>query len=138
MAMGLFKARLKEDECDWRVESAGTWAMEGMLAAENTQNIVAQRGVDLSEHRSRIVSGELLEQFDLILAMEQNHKEALQVEFPEFRERVYLLSEMVDEVYNIKDPIGGRMSEFEDTAEELDFIFERGFKKIRDLAKEER
>jgi protein-tyrosine-phosphatase len=138
MAMGLFKARLKDDGREWRVESAGTWAMDGAPAAENTQKVVARRGVDISEHRSRIVSGELLEQFDLILAMEQHQKEALQVEFPEVKDRVYLLSEMVDGIYDIKDPIGGRLSEFEDTAEEVDLIFDRGFEKIRDLTKEER
>ena len=82
-----------------------------------------------------MVSKELLEQFDLILTMEQSHKEALQVEFPGVRKRVYLLSEMVDCVYDIKDPISRGLGEFEDTAREFDLIFENGFGKIEDLAK---
>jgi protein-tyrosine-phosphatase len=132
MAMGLFLARYGGEKNGWRVESAGTWAVEGMPAAENTIKVVAQRGIDLSQHRSRSVTGEILDQFELILTMEQNQKEALFVEFPHNREKVYLLSEMINESYNICDPISAGLSEFEGTAEEIDFILERGYEKIRE------
>ena len=134
MAMGLFLARLGKERGNWRVESAGTWASDGQPAAENTLRVVAEQGVDLREHRSRPINGALLEQFDLILAMEQNQKEALRIEFPGISPRIFLLSEMIGSVYDIKDPMSGDFSDFQNTAEEIEDILEKGFDRIRELA----
>ena len=68
--------------------------------------------------------------------MEDGHKEAISVEFPEIAHREYLISEMEDEIYNIHDPIGGTIDEFELTAQEFDGIFDRGFNKIEALARD--
>lgn len=133
MAMGLFQKKVGSDP-DWRIESAGTWSIEGQPAASYTVEVLAQRGIDISDHRSRAVTGELLGQFNLILTMEEGHKEALRVEFPKIASRVYLLSEMVGEHYNIADPMGGPIEHFELTAQEFERIFENGFDKISELA----
>ena len=114
----------------WRVESAGTWAMDGLPAAENSQLVMSQRGLDLSEHRSRRVSDELLQSFDLILAMEKGQKEALCAEFPTLAQRVYLLSEMVGLMQDVDDPIGRPLDDFEETAKGLERLFELGFERI--------
>jgi hypothetical protein len=42
------------------------------------------------------------------------------------------LSEMIHESYNIGDPIGADLSEFEVTAKQIDLILERGYEKIRE------
>ena len=104
MAMGLFRSRV-DDDPEWRIESAGTWSIEGQHAASYTRAVLAMRGIDISDHRSRSVDREFLQQFNLILTMEGGQKEAISVEFPEIADRVYLISEMVDEVYNIDDPM---------------------------------
>ena len=135
MAMGLFQNRV-EDDPGWCVESAGTWSVEGQPAASYTRAILALRGIDIDDHRSRSLNKELLRRFNLILTMEEGHKEAITVEFPEIAQRVYLLSEMVNEIYNIQDPIGGTVDQFEMTAQEFENIFERGFGKIADLARD--
>ena len=120
---------------NWRIESAGTWAVEGIPAVQNTQLTLASLyKIDIHEHRSRCVSQELLSSFDLILTMEKGHKEALQVEFPGLAGRVYLLSEMVGEDKEIEDPIGGPLIDYRETARELDRILTDGFEKIRQLA----
>jgi protein-tyrosine-phosphatase len=135
MAEALWRIRLG-DAAGWRVESAGTWAMDGQPAARYAQQVIQQRGSDLSQHRSRVVDKELLESFRLILVMEQGHKEALRFEFPAIASRVYLLSEMEDESQDIHDPVGGSMLDFEEAARELDCILEKGSEKIRRLAGE--
>jgi hypothetical protein len=48
--------------------------------------------------------------------------------------RVYLMSEMVEENREIRDPVGGTAFDFRDTARELDRILTEGFDKIRQLA----
>jgi len=135
MAEALWRSRLA-DEAGWKVESAGTWAMDGQPAARYAQQVLKERGSDLSQHRSRVVDRELLESFNLILVMEQGHKEALRFEFPGVASHVYLLSEMVDVSRDIQDPVGGTLLDFEDTARELDRILEKGSEKIRRLAGE--
>ena len=121
---------------DWRIESAGTWTQEGYPAASKAQAILKEGGVDISDHRSRSVSGKLLRDFDLILVMEQGHREALQIEFPDIRERVYLLSELAGAVYDIRDPIGGSTEDFMETIREISHLLAQGFDKIVQLAQE--
>lgn len=133
MAAALFAEKIK-NRPGWRVESAGTWAPEGQPAVPRAQMAVRGRGLDLSQHRSRSVSRELLHEFDLILTMEWGHKEALQAEFPEIASRVYLISEMTGRVFNVEDPIGGPLSEYEDTVRELDDLLDQGCDRILQLA----
>jgi protein-tyrosine phosphatase len=115
MASAIFKRILenKHDLANWRVESAGTWAIDGQPASTGSQQVMKDRGMDISEHRSRGVDQEILALCDLILAMESGHKEALRAEFPEFSERVFMLSEMVYQTHDVADPIGRPYSEYE-------------------------
>lgn len=136
MAMAQLLAKVSNTGGEyWRVESAGVWALDGRPAALNTQKILESRGIDLSEHRSRQVTGRMLEEFNLILTMELGHKEALRAAFPKSSSKIFMLSEMVDELSDIADPVGGSISDFEDTYRDIDDIIARGFEKIRDLAK---
>jgi protein-tyrosine-phosphatase len=108
MASAIFKRILenKQDLANWRVESAGTWAVEGQPASTGSQQVMKEWGMDINDHRSRMVDLEMLASFDLILTMESGHKEALRAEFMDFSERVYLLSEMIYQTHDVADPIG--------------------------------
>ena len=133
MAAALFKELLARNGMLDRiqVESAGTWAEEGLPATSLARQVLAERGLDLSDHRSRCLTGELLHPFDLILVMEEGHREALRVEFPDIAERLYLLANMVDEDYSIPDPIGGTLESYRALAEELADLLERALPRIR-------
>jgi protein-tyrosine-phosphatase len=137
MAAAIFKKILKEKGYvdEWIVESAGTWSLEDQPAAEKTQKVLRNRGIDISDHRSKGVSRQLLASFDLILTMEEGQKEALRVEFPEFATKIFLLSEVADAKINIDDPIGLSLVDFEETAKQLELYFEKGFTKIIELTK---
>jgi len=113
--MGLLSQMLEEKRIDgdWRVESAGTWGLEGDPAAAGSQAVMNNIGIDISEHRARRVDYELLQVYDLILTMENGHKEALCMEFPDFSDRIYMLSEMADQKQDIGDPYGGAYSGYE-------------------------
>jgi len=133
LAMVLFREKVGLDVDNWRVESAGTWAYDGSPAAEMVRQVLSERGLDISDHRSRMVTKELLSNFDLILTMEQGHMEALKAEFPDLANRVYMLSEVIGQRFDITDPIGGIQYEFEQTAREFERIFDLGFEKILQL-----
>ena len=124
------KDTARPDEVPWRIESAGTWAMVGSPAASLTQLVLKQRGIDLGDHRARMVTQALLASFDLTLTMEAGHKEALRVEFPSVAGRVFQITEMIGQKYDIADPIGGRYIDFKATAQELDDLLERGMARI--------
>jgi protein arginine phosphatase len=136
LAAGLMMAKIGQEDAGWRIESAGTWAPEGEPAAVNTLLALARRGIDFRMHRARGVTRELLESFQLILTMERNHKEAIQAEFPNIARRVFLLSEMIDQNFNISDPMGSPSAEFESTARDLDQILSKGWDKIEQLSLE--
>ena len=135
MASAIFKEMLRENQAPqaWQVESAGTWALDGQSPADGSQTVMIERGLDISDHRSKSVSGELLQSFDLILTMEWGHKEALRTEFPEIASRIHLLSEMVNQTGNVDDPYGGPISGYEETASEIEELLEAGYEKILQL-----
>jgi protein-tyrosine-phosphatase len=134
MAMALWRAKVGLSGAEWRIESAGTWAMDGQQAAVGAQSVLREIGLDVTSHRSRTVSSEMLLSFNLILTMERGHKEALCVEFPTIARDVYMLSEMIDAMYDIQDPIGGSESDFRGTLREIDNILTAGSERINLLA----
>ncbi len=109
----------------------------GNSAAQKGQQLLGELGIDLSAHRSRSVSEGLLDEFDLILTMEQGHKEALQIEFPKVANRVYMISEMVGFKYDIEDPMGGSLGDYKTTLKELESIIANGMETILKLTQHE-
>lgn len=137
MAAALFKQRISTlpDAPEWQVESAGTWGLDGEPAAAQVQDLLSQRGLDISQHHARSVSGSLLSSADLVLAMEKGQVEGMRIEFPPERDRIFLISEMVGAQYEIADPYGRGMAAFEETAQELEVIFELGFERMLEIAR---
>lgn len=136
MAMALFKQKIQEkgEEEEWTVSSAGTWGRAGMLASENGRVLMESRGLDLSEHRSRIVTREMLAAADIVLTMEKGHKEALRLEFPEFGHRIHMLSEMIGIRSDVDDPYGGTLDEYDRAVADIEHYIEDGFARIREIA----
>jgi len=134
MAMGLLRSMVEDSSDQWKIESSGVWDMGDQPAALNTQLVLEERGIDLNDHASRAVTSSNLSEFNLVLVMKNNHKEVLKLAFPEYTDRIYMLSEMVGEIFDIVDPIGRSLADFEETALEIERILTDGFEKISILA----
>ncbi len=134
MAMRLLRSMVEDSSDQWKIESSGVWDLEDQPAALNTQLVLEERGIDLNDHASRTVTGTILSEFNLVLVMEDNHKEVLKLAFPEYTNHIYMLSEMVGEIFDIVDPIGRSLADFEETALEMERILTEGFEKISILA----
>ncbi|HNW95367.1 MAG TPA: hypothetical protein PKW57_01340 [Anaerolineaceae bacterium] len=107
LAQVMFQEKLRRtaDAANWRVESAATWGDPNLPAMPEAVLEANKRQLNLENHRSKLISAQLVKQFDLILVMEAGHKEALQMEFPAVRSRIYLLSEVCGGTpFNILDP----------------------------------
>ena len=136
MAAVLFQRLAQEKLADqpWCIESAGTWTRGGQPASAGAQAAMRSRGLDLSRHRSREVTREMLASFDLVLTMERAHQEAIRAEFPQLAGRVFMLSEAAGSRGDIEDPYGGAQADYDETADLLERLLRSGFERIIQLA----
>jgi len=118
-----------------KVSSAGTWAMSGLPAMPKAVQIGEDYDLNLSYHRSRVITREKLSKADLILVMEAGHKEAITHEFPETSGRVFLLTEAAGEYpASIPDPYGEAHASPGDVASEIIDLIDEGYDQIIALA----
>lgn len=136
MAMALMRKRLEDLGMTpkWVVESAGTWAEDGITATDNAIEAMREQDLALEPHLSRRVTEEMMASYDLILAMVNNHKEAMQVEFPQYANKVFLLSEMVGGDWDVEDPVSQPIEEYRATANAIDQALEDGWDRIVEIA----
>jgi protein-tyrosine phosphatase len=118
----------------WRVQSAGTWAQNGQAPSRYGQEILAERGLDISSHTSQVITEELLQTADLVLCLETGHAEALRAEFPHHAAKIFLLTEMVGQRYSIADPYGGPRFAYERMIDDVTQLIEDGLPRIIELA----
>lgn len=118
----------------WVVNSAGTWTIAGKAIPLDAQRVAKSIGVDLQGHVTRLLDQDLLTRHDLILVMERGQREALNIEFPFVRDKLYLISEVVDQrTYDLPDPLSSGRP-IAELASELSSLVERGYQKIYQLA----
>lgn len=136
MAEALFQERLQKMgmDSDWTVASAGTSAFGGSPPTHFARQVMQERGLDISEHRSEAADAAMMRDFDLILVMEERHKSYLQSRFPFGAKKVYLMTEMVGGHHEIEDPVLGDLDRYSQTAQEMEGFLEQGFKRIVKLA----
>ena len=134
----LLRQKLQEQGLhDWVVSSAGTWAMDGRRAAEFSQQLMTERGLDITAHRSRNITADTLAGVDLVLCMETGHAEALRAEFPSQAHKIFMITEMRGRKYSVNDPYGGPLETYQQMVHELDEIITLGLPRIITLVRQE-
>ena len=122
----------------WTVGSAGTWTTPNQPPPPKAVQVAQDLGLNIVDHTTRMVTAEELSKYDLVLVMEQGHKEAITYEFPRVRKRLHLLSEVVNHMdYDISDPADPRVNA-KGVASELCDLIGRGFPEICRLAESNR
>jgi protein-tyrosine phosphatase len=106
------------------VVSAGAFAMPGSRATPAGIDAVRAMGADLSAHRSRQLTPELIHQADVIFTMGRGHATAVTSMVPSATPKVATL----DPAGDIDDPIGGDASLYRDLAGELRRLIEHRLK----------
>lgn len=101
---------------DVEVLSAGTSAFVGGPVSQNSLDIAEVHGIDLSHHRSRPLTPELVDAADLIVAMGVAHRECVGEIDPDSLECTFLLTNFSDQHDgDIPDPIGAGRETYEQT-----------------------
>ncbi len=116
MAAALFNKIAVERNLDVRIESAGIFAADGEGASNEAIIAMKKYDIDLLGHHAQSINTELLEKSDLILTMTAAHKMVLEQTVPD---KVYTLCEYAGIDFDIDDPYGGDVKEYEECAEKL-------------------
>lgn len=78
MAKALFERMLKQKNIEGVVcDSAGLSAFDGEAASENSIEAMADIGIDISVHRSKTVTRDLLSETELIVCLSDGHYNVL-------------------------------------------------------------
>jgi protein-tyrosine-phosphatase len=136
MASTLFNARAaRAGESSYFVaQSAGTWALDTHPASGYALTAMAERGLDLTDHRAHTIQASDMEDASVVIVMTRSHRDALAAEFPEFRSKLHLMSELSGRVFDISDPYGGSLAEYQYCARELEELVEEGYDVIKTWA----
>lgn len=116
MAAAIMNKLAIENDLDIRIESAGLFANEGDPASQQAIEAVKKYDIDLSSHKAKQLTPDLISQSDLIVTMTEAHKLILQ---DMAADKTRTLCELADMEGDIPDPFGGDEKEYEETADKL-------------------
>ncbi len=132
MAQAYFNYKVKDCNQHIAADSAGTSAFYGDFATvESIDAMKTIYDIDLSEHRSKKVTLDLINQADLTLTMTNSQKVILNNAFPQAKDKIFTLTEyakkILDENTNLKseeyqhDKSEGLLPEVDDSKKTLEF-----------------
>ena len=116
---------------DVTVSSAGTAAWDGAPASEGAYLIALEHGLDLSAHRARQLTTDLIAASDLVLGMSPHHVERAQALGGQ--DKSHLLGEYAGRVgatAQVDDPFGGDLEEYRATFDRLEELLADAVKRL--------
>lgn len=120
-----------------KVLSAGISAFPGAKASPEAIEVMKELGIDLSPHRSRALTKDIIEKVDLILTMTHEHKKQILSIVPQAEGKVFTLREFAKlEGTDILDPFGKSIEEYRKSAREIKEALEKSIDKILDMVEE--
>lgn len=113
MAAALLNKIATDNELDVTAASAGIFAENGAAASKNAILAMKEYDIDLSSHRSKTITDDLVTEADLILTMTEGHKMLTAGMAPD---KTYTICEFAGYEGDISDPYGGTLSDYRDSA----------------------
>ena len=107
---------------DVRAVSAGTSAIPGYPPTPEAAAVMAEDAVDITAHRTRKLTGELVAEASVIVAMAESHMDAVVALDPGAVGKVYLLRDFSGAKSadrNIRDPIGHSIETYRAVRDEI-------------------
>ncbi|GGI82255.1 low molecular weight protein-tyrosine-phosphatase [Legionella impletisoli] len=125
MAEALLKHHLKKQGADRVVSSAGIQALEGRPADSIAQELMTQKGIEISHHRARQLNAEMVHASDLILVMSRDQKKQVEQGFPNSQGKVFRLGEQ--EGFDVIDPYKRMRAIFEQSLAQIEYGLEHWY-----------
>jgi protein-tyrosine-phosphatase len=124
MAEALLRKQLSERGLvEIQLASAGTGAWDGEPASEGAYLVSLEHGLDLSAHRARLLTRELVASARLILTMSRHHR--MRAEQLGGGGKTHLLGEYAGrtgEDAEVRDPFGGAIDGYRECYAELEVL----------------
>ena len=135
MGEGLLRTRLaREGLADQiQVRSSGTHGIDGSPPSSYASVALHQMGIDIQGHRARTVTQQSIDDADLLLVMTHHHITFIKHHFRRTEGKLYLLSEMIGQDFDVDDPYGGTETEYEQCAHQLSNTVQQGLQTILSL-----
>jgi protein-tyrosine-phosphatase len=132
MAVAILRRRLAEQGVTGvEVSSAGTAPWDGAPASEGSYLISLEHGLDLSSHRARQLTTDLVADADLVLGMGLHHVE--RVEQLGGAGKAHLLGAFAGEsgdAAEVADPFGGELEDYRATYDRLVTLIEAALPRL--------
>ena len=115
MAEGLLRDVLPPEwSGEIEVSSAGTHAWDGQPAASLSVKALKEKGVDISSHRARLATPEIINRASLVVALALGHRDHMKAAVPGAGEWMIVLGELDPERTSpdVTDPIGGELDDY--------------------------
>jgi protein-tyrosine phosphatase len=106
----------KLEEKGYQVLSAGSFALPGAKATPQAVDVIRELGGDLSSHRSRPLTLELVHQADFIFTMSRSHRASVLAMVPSAADKTFMLD---PSGADIEDPIGSEVGVYRTLAGEM-------------------
>jgi protein-tyrosine-phosphatase len=121
LAKNLNVGELELEKKGISIVSAGTYAVPGQRATQQAVDAVKEMGADLTRHRSRPLTVELIHQADVIYTMGRGHAQAVRSLVPSASDKIQTL----DPDGDIEDPIGSDLAVYKSLAGQLAALIQR-------------
>lgn len=132
MAAAILRRRLAErGAAGIEVSSAGTAPWDGAPASEGSYLISLEHGLDLSDHRARPLTTDLVDGADLVLGMSPPHVErAVQMGGAGKAHLLGAYAGEPEDAAEVADPFGGEMEDYRVTYDRLVTLIEAALPRL--------
>ncbi|HBW38229.1 low molecular weight protein arginine phosphatase [Desulfosporosinus sp. BICA1-9] len=114
-----------------QISSAGMSAWEGEEINAHALEILKEQNQDLSQHRARRITEELMADADWVIPMTQAQEESLKRLFPQYETKTRCLGNWGDSQKDILDPWMGSLNVYRQTAKEISELLSELKEKLR-------
>ena len=114
MAEAYANKRISEEKIDCLISSCGTLALPGCAPSQGARAVLAEDNLEVMGYVSKMISEEFINWADLILVMQETHKERIMSMVPHAGRKVKYLGSFGSEKHKeIPDPMGLGMEAYE-------------------------
>ncbi|MFC2140454.1 ribose 5-phosphate isomerase B [Candidatus Auribacterota bacterium] len=122
MAEGLLR-KMVEGEQQIDVFSAGTAPLSGLPSSKEAVEVMKNKGIDITNHKSHQVTLEDIGKADLIITMTERHKREVLSMAPKAKDKIFLLKEFDDNAkagqMDVADPVGLGIDVYQECLREI-------------------
>ena len=128
MAEGILREMARQTEREIRVSSAGLCA-DGAPVSSHAAAALAEKGIDISGHRARQLTPDMVRSADLILTMTGAHRQMLAAALPDAADKVFTLAQWAGEEGDVLDPFGGSLEQYRACRDQIWELLRKGWER---------